>query len=59
MKNTMATPYVRFARQAHRTALWASGMKKKFPDARPFYAAMERRNRKEARDLMRCARRVA
>jgi len=48
---------VRFARQHHRVAVWASGMASRFGAA--FYRDLATRSRKHTRDFMRAARRAA
>jgi hypothetical protein len=47
---------VRFARQHHHLAIWATRQASKF--GAPFYRELATRNRKQARAFMRSARRV-
>ena len=47
---------VRYARQAHHTALWARGMAKLHPHAKQFWLASARRCKAQARSLIRSAR---
>ena len=54
--NAAVSVAVRYARQAHHTALWARGMAKQHPHARQFYLASARRCRAQARSLIKSAR---